>query len=103
MNFNQYIQFRALAMKAHIQGQSMNSESMEKQISKLSESGSPDFKTVCAPISIELFDRLDRTLSMLDISKRSFIEAAIIHALNQTDLIADEVDIFEGLPPSEGQ
>jgi hypothetical protein len=57
------------------------------------------FKTVCAPISLQLFERLSTTLDMLDISKRTFIEYAIIAALDQADVVMDQVDIFENQHP----
>lgn len=99
MNFDQYIQYRALNMKASIEGQSFNSAAMDGAMEK-ELSAHPEIKTVCAPISVPLFDRLTNTLSMLDISKRSFIESAIIEALNRADAIMDEVDVFEHCPPS---
>lgn len=52
-------------------------------------------KNVCAKLSVELADKLDQMCSFLDISKRKFIEAAIVEALNKADEIIDEVDPFE--------
>lgn len=101
MKFDQYIQYRALNMKANVEGQAFNSEAVDRMIDKEAASGTPHIKTVCAPITIELFDRLTNTLSLLDISKRTFIEAAIIEALNKADVIMEEVDIFEGQPPAQ--
>lgn len=102
MKFDQYIQYRALNMKAHIEGDAFNGEHTDKLLDKEVAKGSPHFKTVCAPISIELFERLDHTLNMLDISKRTFIQAAIIEALDRADVIMAEVDIFENQhPPAE--
>jgi hypothetical protein len=85
MKFTQFIQFRALTAKAGIQGQAFNSAAMEGLIEKAA--------------AIPLFDRLTNTLSILDISKRAFIEAAIILALNEADEIITEVDVFEGRAP----
>lgn len=102
MKFDQYIQYRALNMKAHIEGQAFNSEAMDRALDKEAANGAPEIKTVCAPISIQLFERLTHTLGLLDISKRSFIEAAIIEALDRADVIMGEVDIFENqYPPAE--
>lgn len=102
MNFDQFIQFRALKAKAHVEGQAFNAEFSEGLIEKAAAS-SADFKTVCAPISIQLFDRLTETLGLLDMSKRAFIEAAIVEALNKADDIIKHVDIFEGCAPSPTQ
>jgi hypothetical protein len=102
MKFDQYIQYRALNMKANVEGRGFNSEALDRMLDKEAAAGSPQIKTVCAPISIELFDRLTHTLSLLDISKRSFIEAAIIEALDKADVIMEEVNIFENQdPPAE--
>jgi hypothetical protein len=103
MKFNQYIQFRALSAKANIEGQSFNSDHTEGLIEKAAANHPNEFKTVCAPISLPLFDRLTNTLSILDISKRAFIESAIVEALDQADQIMAEVDVFEGVPPSAAQ
>lgn len=101
MNFTQYIQFRALGRKAQVQGQSFNSEAMDRLAEKEMAS-SPLVKTVCAPISFELFNRMNDTLTILDISKRTFIEAAIIEALDKADAIMAEVDVFEGVESVHG-
>jgi hypothetical protein len=53
------------------------------------------FKNVCALISEPLTNRLESTLSILNMSKREFLEMAIIDALNNVDSIIDEVDAFE--------
>lgn len=102
MNFYQYIQYRALNTKAHVEGQSFNAEATDRHLEKAAANGAPEIKTVCAPICIELFDRLTNTLNLLDISKRSFIEAALIEALDRADAIMAQVDIFENQhPPAE--
>jgi len=52
-------------------------------------------KNVCAHLSIQLVDRLESALGVLDMSKRQFIETAIIDALDRFDAIAHDYDIFE--------
>lgn len=52
-------------------------------------------KNVCAHLSLPLVDRLENALGILDMSKRAFIESAIIDALDRYDSIATEHDIFE--------
>jgi hypothetical protein len=53
------------------------------------------FKNVCALISEPLTNRLEETLSVLSMSKREFLEVAIIEALDKIDSIINEVDAFE--------
>ena len=103
MNFTQFIQFRALSAKAQIEGTGFNSDFAEGLIEKAAAASPAEFKTVCAPLSIPLFDRLSNTLSILEISKRSFIEAAIVEALNKADEIIKQVDVFEGCAPDQVQ
>jgi hypothetical protein len=102
MKFDQYIQYRALNMKAHIEGQAYNSQHLDSLMEKELAQAAAHVKTVCAPISIQLFERMNHTLGLLDISKRTFIEAAIIQALDQADVIMSQVDIFENqYPPAD--
>lgn len=53
------------------------------------------FKNVCAYIQQPLTERLEETLSLLSISKREFLEMAIIQALDVADSIIHELDIME--------
>lgn len=53
------------------------------------------FKNVCALIQEPLTNRLEETLAVLNMSKREFLEVAIIEALDKVDSIINEVDAFE--------
>jgi len=102
MNFDQYIQYRALSLKAAVDGETLNSEAGDRMLEKTIKN-SPDIKTVCTPIHIELFNRLEDTISPLNISKRAFIQMAIIEALDRADAIVAEVDVFENAPPPDAE
>lgn len=53
-------------------------------------------KNVCAKVTIQLSDELDEVCGLLSISKRRFLEAALIEALKTArSIMNDEVDIFE--------
>lgn len=60
-------------------------------------------KNVCAKVSQQLADRLDNMCGVLDLSKRRFIEAAIINALDEADRVAAEVKMFEHFEEQEGK
>lgn len=61
-------------------------------------------RNVCAKVSIQLADRLDNTLNILDLSKRRFVEAAIIAALNEADAIIEGIGMYDNLPnPDDDQ
>lgn len=62
-----------------------------------------ELKNVCAKVSPQLADRLDNTCSILSLSKRRFIEAAIIHALDEADRISKEVNMFEHIEQQEAK
>lgn len=64
------------------------------------------FKNVCAMISQPLTERLENTLGLLHMSKREFLEAAIIEALDKADLIMEECgvdDYLEGLAEQQAK
>jgi hypothetical protein len=64
----------------------------------------PDYnavlKNVCAKVSVQLSDKIDSVCGMLDISKRAFIEAALIQAVEQAEAIMDDEGVFEYLKES---
>lgn len=90
MSFHQKIQYHALH---HMYGTGGS-----KIIDSLAASD-PAFaeknkmRNVCALITSELFDRLENTCSFLDISKREFIESALIEALELADKITEETGL----------
>lgn len=108
--FEQFIQYRALSFKFSGLG-SQTLDDMERMIEAGSLGTAVDgvfvpaksledicpipLRNVCAKLSVELVDRLDNALSILSISKRQFIEAALIEALNKVDQVLEEVDAFE--------
>lgn len=53
------------------------------------------FKNVCAHLPLSLVDRLESTLGLLQISKRQFLTAAIIEALDKADIVMDEWGVGE--------
>ena len=91
MSFHQKIQYHALH---HIYGIGSTKilDSMLASDPSIAEKNK--LRNVCALIHSELFDRLENTCSFLDISKREFIECALIEALDLANKITEEV----GLP-----
>jgi hypothetical protein len=51
------------------------------------------FKNVCAPIHISMYDELTRVVSLLKVSKREFLTMAIESALDEAKAIIDEVNV----------
>jgi hypothetical protein len=61
----------------------------------LPENSEIKLKNVCAKLSESLVSRLDEACVILDLSKRRFIELAIIEALDNYESLASQYDIFE--------
>lgn len=64
-------------------------------------SSDPDYqaqlKNVCAKLSVQLSDKIDSVCGMLDISKRTFIEAALIQAVEQAEAVMEAEGLFDYL------
>lgn len=55
------------------------------------------FRNVCARLSIPLADHLDEVVGLLGCSKRRFIEAAIIDAIDRAEEIIEAEGVHEAL------
>lgn len=92
MNFDDLLRYKALHRKYTASGSNL----MELVASQGIEHNVP-MKNVCAMIHQELFDELTNTCALLDISKRTFIEAAIIDALKKAEDIMASEGLHEAL------
>lgn len=108
-HFKQYIQYKALDFKFSTAGNSI--DQLERLVAGGSVGHAVDgqfvpaqtleeicpipLRNVCAKLSVELVDRLDNALGVLSMSKREFIEMAIIEALDEVDKVLQDVDAFE--------
>jgi hypothetical protein len=54
----------------------------------------PEIKNVCAKLHVNLVSRLDNVINNLDMSKREFIEIALIEALDKAEAIFNDVEPF---------
>lgn len=90
MSFHQFIQYKALD-RMYSAGNSKFFETVIASDPAFAEKNK--MRNVCALIHTELFDRLENTCAYLDISKREFIESAVIEALNMADAITKEVGL----------
>lgn len=82
MNFDEKIQLKVLQLKA--------SWPDGKLIDHMIEQGSaPELRQMCAKVSPVLHDRLEQLTSLLDMSKREFIEAAVIDALDRAEEVLE--------------
>lgn len=86
-DFNEFMHYRALAFKY-----SLRNEELTEALIAQGEAPLP-LRNVCAKLAPELAERIDRTVSVLGISKRLFIERALIEALDQVDAILDAHEV----------
>jgi len=96
-DFNEFMHYRVLAFKY-----SLRNEDLADKI--IGENGVDQIplRNVCAKLSPDLSDRIDRTVSVLGISKRLFIERALIEALEQVDAIMDAHQVPEEIEERMG-
>ena len=95
-HFDQFIQMKVLQFKFetvggdsgplidHLWADPDHRPQLEKQM-----------KQVCFPISVQLFERMEQKLSLLGLTKRQFLEVALIDALRRVDEIMADIDVFE--------
>ncbi len=60
-------------------------------------------KNVCAKVSQELSNSIDEIVSLLDISKRRFLEAAFIEAVQRSRAIMDAEGVWDSLPSDQDE
>jgi hypothetical protein len=92
-HFDQFIQYKALAFKFNAMG-AHTSEILETAINEAVAKGEPKLKQVCAPLSVELVEQMEEIIGLLGMSKREFIELAVIEACAKARVIMDEVNIW---------
>jgi len=94
-DFNDFIQYRALALK-------FERENQEFTDAVISSGYEPiPLRNVCAKLTVELSDRIDATVALLGISKRVFIERALIEAMDKADAAIAAVGALDHLEKAE--
>ena len=108
-HFEQFIQYRALSFKFKSEGVSLgvfermlanksigtNQDGTFVPATSLEEVLPFKVQNVCAKLAQPLVDRLDQALGVLGMTKRDFIELALIEALDKVDQVLKDTDAFE--------
>jgi hypothetical protein len=90
--FEEMVLCKALELKSA----SANSDVLDSMLAHNKEVEGLELKNVCAKVTIQLSDDLDNVCGLLSVSKRRFIESALIEALLQAkEIMYEDVDIFE--------
>lgn len=94
MNFDETIRLQALKQKQLITtGASVD---IADHVLRHTPEPPEGTRNICAIISTKLFDDVENCCKMLDLSKRKFVEMALIAAMDKAAVIIDEVDPFMG-------
>lgn len=89
MTLNELLRYKSL----HFKYVSDNAGVMDLIANDAVEHNIP-MKNVCAMVPQQLFDSLTSTCALLDISKRAFIEAALIEALSMAEKVLEEEGVY---------
>lgn len=92
-NFKEFLQYRALDFKYSQQ----NLELTEHLLNRAEGADLIPLRNVCAKLSVELAEDIDGVCSTLGISKRLFIQNALIEACAQAKQALAEVNAYEFL------
>lgn len=101
MNFKQLIQLKSLETVRSLTGSGEIVDAMLKQSGESMEK-SGQMRNVCALITNDLFNELESFTNFIGVSKRQFIESAIIKSLEDAKEIAKEVGLFDALEADQG-
>lgn len=110
-DFDQFVQYRALQFKfsgIHHAGEIEESRIMKirgndgvLRPATIEDIVGGEVKNVCAKLPIPIVERLDNLIGILDMTKRDFIEMALVDALDRVDAILNEVGAFEFVRPDQ--
>ncbi len=59
-------------------------------------------KNVCAKVSQQLSDNIDEIVNLLEISKRRFLEAAFIEAVQRARAVMEAEGVWDAIDPPAG-
>lgn len=89
MNFDETIQLQVLKLKATTAGRGAILEHV------IENSDTPVLRQMCAKVSHVMYDDLEQVCSLLDMSKREFIETAVSDALERAHEVINRSGVIE--------
>ena len=92
MNLDELVRLKALQLKRLTSG---DGDIQEAMIDEFLKRDGGEFRNMCAHISMPLYDEIENTCKLLDISKRRFVEGALIDAIKRANAIVSEVEPFD--------
>lgn len=92
MKLSELLRLKALEAKRLANG---GGDVQDALIDEFMRRDGSEFRNICAHISPHLYDEIDNLCGSLDISKRRFVEGALIAAVKEAHAICAEVKPFE--------
>jgi len=92
MNLDELVRLKALQLKRLT---SNDGDVQDALIDEFMKRDGGEFRNMCAHISLPLYDEIENTCKLLDISKRRFVEGALIDAIKRANAIVSEVQPFD--------
>lgn len=68
----------------------------------IDQAESPEIRNVCAKLSVKLAEEIDGVCAVLDVSKRRFIEAALLEAVFRAKKVMEQEGVFDVLDGYDG-
>ena len=96
MSFKQLVQYKALDRIYGVNGDFIFEAALKDPENV--EAIKANLRNVCALISVELFDDLEGICGLLDMSKRKFIENALIFAIEEANVVIRETGLLDRFP-----
>lgn len=93
MNFTETIQLQVLKLKAQSGG--IRGHILDQLLEEAGETA--PVRQMCAKVSHLVYEDLEQVCSLLDLSKREFIETAVIDALARAHEVIDRSGVIEQL------
>lgn len=90
MTTRETLMLKALQFKETNTGGQLGEALLDQVLEKQPEAA----RNICAMISVPLFNEIETYCSLLDISKRRFVEMALQDLLEKTKSVVDEVQPF---------
>jgi hypothetical protein len=97
MNSTETLRLQALKLKQLTTNGNDFSDALVDELIKQNPAEPPPLRNICAFISPVLFDEIEGLCSTLSISKRRFVEMALIDLMAKANSIVEEVQPFEGV------
>lgn len=97
MNLDEVLQLQVLKLKATQSGQVFSGRLVDQLIEQGEGEGKVEVRNMCAKVSPQLYESLEQVCSLLDMTKRQFIEAAVADAVGKAeDLIEHHGALKQG-------